>query len=320
MNDIAKNLKHRLKRHIQRLNNGGVLPGREIQYVLPEKEQKNKPVIINIVLFLVTLYSTTFVGAHLGKTLPEFLISGLSYSIPLLLILLSHEFGHYFAARRFGVKATLPYFIPFPSIIGTMGAVIKMKSPIPNKRALLYIGALGPIPGFILSLAAVIYGVYFSHVEPLPEIPAGGMQIIFGDSLLLTFIVEQIHGVIPPGHDIFLSPTAFAGWVGFLVTGLNLMPIGQLDGGHILYALIGKKQVYFGWFFLCVLVVLSFWFEGWALWIVLILLLVMVAHPPVPHGPELTFREKIMGWSCMIIFVLVFVPVPAKILYESAIK
>jgi Predicted membrane-associated Zn-dependent proteases 1 len=152
-----------------------------------------------------------------------------------------HEFGHYFAARRFGVDATLPYFIPFPSIVGTMGAVIKTKSPIPHRRALFYIGVMGPIPGFIVSLAAVIVGIMLSEIQPLP--PAEGITPVFGDSILFGFIVHLFHSEIPAGFDIALHPFAWAGWIGFLVTSLNLIPIGQLDGGHILYSLLGRKQV-----------------------------------------------------------------------------
>ncbi|MFC1670911.1 site-2 protease family protein, partial [Spirochaetota bacterium] len=237
--------------------------------------------------------------------------SGLPYSITLLTILLFHEFGHYFAAKHFGVRATLPYFIPIPvPPIGTMGAVIKTRSKIPHRKALFYIGTMGPIPGFIISLAAVIIGIYLSEVGPLPK--GDGTIPIFGDSLLFTFFVKVFHGNIPPGHDIFLSPYAWAGWVGFLITSLNLIPIGQLDGGHILYSLIGEKQKYVGWASVLGLVILSFMFQGWILWIVITFALLMVGHPQIEEGPELTISEKIIGWSCMLILLLTFVPVPVK--------
>lgn len=279
---------------------------------LPVKE---RPPYLNIFLFFITLLFTTLAGAHKGDTLVEVLISGLPYSITIMTILLSHEFGHYFAARHFGVKSTLPYFIPFPSQFGTMGAVIKIKSPIPNKKALFYIGVMGPLPGFILSLAAVIVGVYLSEIKPLPLPKQDFPLIIFGDSLLFKIIVKHIHGNIAQGYDIFLSPYAFAGWIGFLVTAINLIPIGQLDGAHILYALVGKKQLYFGWLAVFSLAVLSFFFYGWILWILITFFFLMVAHPYIPDGPELTFKEKIMGWSCMVIFILTFIPVPVEIIY-----
>jgi membrane-associated protease RseP (regulator of RpoE activity) len=270
---------------------------------------------LNIFLFLLTFFFTSLAGAHTGDTFIQLLVSGLPYSITIMTILLSHEFGHYFAARHFGVKSTLPYFIPFPSQFGTMGAIIKIKSPIPDKKALFYIGVMGPLPGFIISLIAVIIGIYFSEIKPLPAPKADFPLIIFGDSLLFKIIVKHIHGNIAQGYDIFLSPYAFAGWIGFLITAINLIPIGQLDGAHILYALLGKKQVYFGWMAVFGLAILSFFFYGWILWIIITFFFLMVAHPYIPDGPALTLRERVVGWSCMIIFILTFIPVPVEIIY-----
>ena len=284
------------------------------EYIISEKPRGKNPVLIHIILFVITLFTTTLAGAGSGDTFLGALAGGLPYSLTLMAILLSHEFGHYFAAKKFGVSATLPYFIPFPSLIGTMGAVIKTRSPIPHRRALLYIGAMGPIPGFIVSIVAVVIGISLSRVQPLP-VPAAGAQIpIFGDSILFALIVKIIHGNIPPGHDIFLSPYAWAGWIGFLITSLNLMPIGQLDGSHVLYALIGPSQRYFGWGALTALVILSFFWYGWAVWIIITLFILMVAHPPVPEGPELAWYEKAAGWSCMAILLLTFIPVPVEFL------
>ena len=278
-----------------------------------QPEQKNRPGL-HILLFLITLFTTTWAGAHQGETLPELLASGLPYSLTLLAILLTHEFGHYFAARSFGVQATLPFFIPFPSLIGTMGAVIKTKSPIPHRKALFYIGAMGPLPGFILSLAAVTYGITVSEIAVLP--PPGGDYpvLVFGDSLLFSLIVKIVHGPIPAGHDIFLSPYAWAGWIGFLITGLNLMPLGQLDGAHILYSLIGRKQVLAGWAALAGLIILSFIWYGWIVWVVLTLAFLMVAHPYVPKKYELTMPEKALGWFCMLILIMTFIPVPVEMM------
>lgn len=273
--------------------------------------KKDRPAV-NILLFLVTLVTATFAGAEDAATILSMFASGLPYSVTLLTILLSHEFGHYGAARRFGVDATLPYFIPFPSIIGTMGAVIKTRSPIPDRRALFYIGVMGPLAGFIASLAAVIIGVCLSEIRPLPA--PGGDLLIFGDSLLFGGIVKLVHGTMPAGHDIYLSPYAWAGWVGFLITSLNLMPIGQLDGSHVLYALIGRRQVVFGWAFLAALVALSFVWEGWVVWVILALLVLMVGHPEVPEEAPLSPGERALGWLCMAILVATFVPVPVDFL------
>jgi membrane-associated protease RseP (regulator of RpoE activity) len=280
------------------------------------EENRFRPVkkerwIINLALFIITLCTTTLAGAVYSENMIDSILSGLPYSLTLMTILGVHEFGHYFAARRFGVDATLPYFIPFPSIVGTMGAVIKTKSPIPHRRALFYIGVMGPIPGFIASLAAVIIGIMLSEIQPLP--PAEGLTPVFGDSILFGFIVHFFHGEIPTGFDIALHPFAWAGWIGFLVTSLNLIPIGQLDGGHILYSLLGRKQVYAGWISLTGLVILTFIWPGWGVWIVLTLLMLMVAHPKIPQTEELSLNEKAAGWLCMVIFILTFIPVPVTI-------
>jgi len=314
LHSIRQKLLRKVKRYGAMLNSG-VRPVR----LRPEKpaitmEKKDRPAV-NIILFIITFITATFAGAEVSGDMSAMFLSGLPYSITLLTILLSHEFGHYGAARRFGVDATLPYFIPFPSIIGTMGAVIKTRSPIPDRRALFYIGALGPLPGFIMSCAAVILGIYLSEIKPLPA--AGGDILIFGDSLLFAGIVRFFHGTVPAGHDIYLSPFAWAGWVGFLITSLNLMPIGQLDGSHILYALIGRKQVVFGWIALAALVAMSFIWEGWIVWVLLTLLVLMIGHPDVPEGEPLSAGEQALGWFCMAILVMTFVPVPVDFLQAT---
>jgi membrane-associated protease RseP (regulator of RpoE activity) len=314
MISAANRIRDWLRAYLHRLNTG-VRPAAQPPevFIEPSREVRNRP-LVNLLLFIVTFFTTTFAGASDGKTIADLLLSGLPYSLTLLGILLSHEFGHYAAARKFGVRATLPYFIPFPSIIGTMGAVIKTRSPIPNRRALLYIGAMGPIPGFIVSLAAAAIGIYLSDVRPLPA--AGGEMIvpIYGDSMIFALLIKVIHGSIPAGHDLYLSQYAWAGWIGLLITSLNLMPIGQLDGSHILYALIGRRQRIFGWASLCGLVILAVVWQGWIVWIVLTLLVLMVAHPEISEQEKLAPTEKAMGCLCMIILVLTFVPIPVKFL------
>ncbi len=264
-------------------------------------------------LFLVTLLTTSLAGSTGGSTISQLILNGLPYSISLLLILLFHEFGHYFAARSFGVDATLPFFIPFPSLVGTMGAVIKTKTPVPHRRALLYIGAMGPLPGFIVSVVIAAYGISVSTIQPLPT---GGSDVfpVFGDSLLFAGLVRFFHGPLPAGYDIFLSPLAWAGWIGFLITGLNLMPIGQLDGGHVLYALIGEKQHIAGWAAFAVLGILCFFWPGWILWLVITLAILMIGHPPVAVETELSLYEKIIGWLCVLVLFLTFIPVPVNFL------
>ena len=301
--------------YFNRLNTGSRSYIKDPENIPEEFDKKNPSVIINIILFIATFFTTTFAAGFPTMNISiESFKHGLPYSITLLTILLTHEFGHYFAARKFGVKSTLPYFIPFPSIIGTMGAIIRTRSPIKDRRALFYIGAMGPLPGFIVSLIAVIIGINLSEIEPLPIIPENAIIPIFGDSLLFAFIVKLTHGNIPAGHDIFLSQYAWAGWIGLLITSLNLMPVGQLDGGHIMYALLGRKQLIFGWMAFGGLIVLSFFWNGWIIWLLLILVVLMIAHPYIPEGRKLSALEKTVGWLCMLILLLTFIPVPVDFL------
>jgi len=314
--------KERFKRFLElylyRLNNGvpaGTRPVtaeeyRETHRGMPEKKEKR---FINLVLFVITLCTTTFAGSVPGNTIYDTMVSGLPYSLSLMAILGVHEFGHYFAARSFGVKTTLPFFIPFPSIVGTMGAVIKTRSPIPHNRALYYIGIMGPLPGFVISVAAVVIGVKLSHIQPVPVDASDEFVPLFGNSMLFGSIIYFLKGSIPDGFYLLLHPAAWAGWIGFLITSLNLIPIGQLDGGHILYSLVGRKQVYAGWISLAALVVLTFIWPGWGVWIVLTLLILMVAHPRIPETELLSLKEKAAGWFAMAVLVLTFIPVPVQI-------
>jgi len=317
MNRPFQSIRFFFKRYLFRLNNGipytGITKTEENFFIpLTETSPRKPEWKLNLFLFITTLCTTTLFAPSSGETIGEALINGLPYSLTLMTILSIHEFGHYFAARKFGVNATLPYFIPFPSIIGTMGAVIKTKSPIPHRRALFYIGIMGPLPGFFASLIAVIAGVSFSEVIPIPL--TEGLIIQLGNSILFSLIVNLFHGSIPAGHDLFLHPVAWAGWIGFFITSLNLMPIGQLDGGHVLYSLIGKRQTYAGWLALAALAVLTFIWPGWGLWVAITLLILMVAHPPIREAAPLSFKEKAAGWFCMMVFILTFIPVPVQLI------
>ena len=222
----------------------------DIEYTVdgkaPEKEQtarkNDSSPRLNIILFIATFFSTTVAGtlmdAQPGIPFLQQLHRGLPFSITLLTILLFHEFGHYFMAKKHRVEASLPYFIPAPSIIGTFGAVIKMRSPLYSKRSLLDIGAAGPLAGVVVAIPATMIGLYFSEIKPIAGMQGG---ISLGSSLLFSFLSRITIGVVPEHYDIFLHPMAFAGWIGLLVTMLNLIPVGQLDGGHIAYAIFGQK-------------------------------------------------------------------------------
>jgi len=271
---------------------------------------------VHLLLFILTLLSTLFVGAmQTGVDLlkePVKLYKGVPFSLTLMTILLSHELSHYFTSKKHGIKATLPYFIPAPTIIGTFGAFIKMKSPIVTRKALIDIGASGPIAGFIISVLATIIGLQMSEVVPIAKI-RGVLNL--GDSILFSFLVKLVLGVTPAHSDILLNPVAFAGWIGLFVTSINLIPVGQLDGGHIAYALLGEKQIRLSFLLILVMVSLGLllW-EGWFVWAVLLLILGL-RHPPVIYWEiPLDYKRKFIGWLALVIFVLTFIPVPFKIL------
>jgi membrane-associated protease RseP (regulator of RpoE activity) len=276
---------------------------------------------LHLILFILTIMSTLFTGAmQTGADLlkePGKICKGVPFSVTLMVILLSHELSHYFTSRRHGVKATLPYFIPAPAtltIFGTFGAFIKMKSPIITREALIDIGASGPIAGFIISVIATIVGLQMSRVGPVPR-TGGAITFIFGDSILFSFLSQIILGATPAGSDILLHPVAFAGWIGLFVTSINLIPVGQLDGGHIAYALLGEKHTRFSMFLILMMILLGLlsW-EGWFVWSVLLLILGL-RHPPVIYWKvPLGGKRKLIGWLAFVIFILTFIPAPFKIL------
>ena len=269
---------------------------------------------LHILLFIATFITTVLAGALLNGVIPwehpEKIYLGLPFSLTLLFILLTHEMAHYIASRKHKVQATLPYFIPAPSIIGTFGAVIKMKPPIPDRRSLIDIGASGPIGGFIIAVIACIAGLYWSEVKPAGEIQTG---ISFGSSILFTFLSKIVLNIDPDKYDVLLHPVAFAGWIGLLVTSLNLLPIGQLDGGHITYALLGERHGIISKGMIPVLIVMGFVFwPGWFIWAVLMIIL-GYRHPPVVYpNIQLDGKRKCIGWISLFIFILTFTPTPVQ--------
>ena len=273
----------------------------------------------HLVLFFLTIISTLIAGSIMqgGNPLanPVDIIWGIPFSMTLMLILGCHEFGHYYYAVKHKVDATLPYFLPAPPylfIIGTFGAFIKIKSPIYKKDALLQIGAAGPIAGFIIAVPALIIGLLLSDVIAINDQYKG---IILGDSLLMKIFTYIIFPDLSDGYDILLHPIAFAGWIGLLVTMLNLLPIGQLDGGHIAYAMLGNKQGLVGWIALGALFPLSFLSLNWLVWGLLIFLLMRSAkHPPIQDIlTPLSKKNKYIGYLCLLIFILCFIPTPFQI-------
>ena len=273
---------------------------------------------INIFLFITTLITTTAVGSVMAEANPftgiKGFLMGLPFSITLLSILGIHEFGHYFAARYWKVHVTLPYFIPAPfPPIGTFGAVIKMKSSIPNRKALIDVGAAGPIAGFIVAVAACIIGLNMSEIVP-PRVSESIISIPLGESLIFKFLDYIILGPLPENVNVMLHPVAFAGWLGLFVTALNLIPFGQLDGGHIMFALSPRihellRRIRIP---LLLLMGLTFWI-GWYIW-AMILLFIGRPHPYPDHmDTEIGTFRKIIALISIIIFILCIMPVPVMV-------
>jgi len=261
---------------------------------------------LNIILFLATLATMYYIYPGTPSQKIEFTGS-------LIAILLFHEFGHYLAGRRRGVFMSLPYFLPAPNLVGTFGAIIKSKSPFINRRDLIEVGAAGPVAGFVVAVVVLIFGLQDAQL-----IPSGAMSggLILGDSLLIRLLSWLIIGPIPEGYDFLLSPAAFAGWVGLLVTMINLLPLGQLDGGHIIYGLAGRVQHQIGRFFLVAMVILGFWWQGWWFFGVMVLLF-GVSHPPTLNDETpLPMPARILGIVAIIIFAISFIPAPITILME----
>ncbi|MEI8172926.1 MAG: site-2 protease family protein [Deltaproteobacteria bacterium] len=267
--------------------------------------------VANVILFLITVCSTLVAGTlQQGINPLEYPLSiwrGVPFSFTLLMILGAHEFGHYFMSRRHHIDVTLPYFIPAPSFIGTFGAFIKMKSPIMDRRILLDIGAAGPLAGLIVAVPFLLIGLHLSEVRI--ETVDSGMNL--GTSLFFSLLSWIVHGFLPDEANLVLHPVAFSGWIGLLVTSLNLLPAGQLDGGHVAYAVLGSKQRLVAKGVIAVLIVLGiFGWIGWLVWAA-ILVFMGIYHPPVVYDwIPLDRRRKNVGWISLAIFVLTFTPVP----------
>lgn len=263
-----------------------------------------------VLLFILTFCTTLVAGAFLagGNPVrnPADLVLGLMFSIPLLAILSIHEMGHYTAARRHKVAVTPPYFIPAPSFIGTFGAFIKIKSPVPHRNALLDIGASGPIAGAMIAIPILLIGLHLSAVRP----SAGLSGIPLGESLLFRAASRIVLGEVPKGYDVVLHPVAFAGWIGLLVTALNLLPSGQLDGGHIAYALFGGAYSKVARAVPFILLPMGYLWGGWILWAFMLFVL-GTAHPrPVFDDVPLSRGRRMVGVLAGALFLACFTPNP----------
>jgi membrane-associated protease RseP (regulator of RpoE activity) len=321
--------------------------GQQVVYLVPTKpDPKPARVSINIILFLLTVLSVLFVGMQPEGQMPsdtpgqilfiaKSLLTGWPYAVSLMSILLAHEFGHYLMSRHHKTRATLPYFIPLPlAPLGTMGAAIIMQGTPKNKRVLFDIGVAGPLAGMVVAIPVLFLGLSLSHLDVIKPV-AGTYQE--GNSLLyllakyLTFgkllpAPASLGGVTPfmywlkyfftgqpypiGATDVFISPVAFAGWAGLLVTALNLIPAGTLDGGHVVYSWFGEKAAKAFPFILLVLVALGLFWNGWWIWAVLLLWLGRVHAEPLDQITPLDFNRRAVAVLVILIFILTFSPVP----------
>lgn len=267
-------------------------------------------------LYGLTCLTTTGAGAALAGNDPfssiAGFLSGLPFSLALMVILTAHEAGHYVVARIYGIRSPLPWFIPAPTLIGTFGAIIRLPTFSARKIVLFDIALAGPIAGLIPSLIALAVGIHLSAALPVTTPPSSGLEL--GDSILFRFMTRLLSPDMAGNATLILSPVGFAGWVGLLVTSFNLIPVGQLDGGHLFYTLFGRKL--FGrirWGILSLLIILGFFgWKGWWVWVVLLILMGR-AHPSVEDETESMPRSRVLwGWSVLVIELLIFVPVPLR--------
>ena len=281
---------------------------------------------INIVLFFLTLLTVYIIPVlfkhldlgNLAQSIEDTVAdlgrgTGLMFTVAMISILFVHEMGHFIASRRRGIITSWPYFIPAPNIIGTFGAVIKSRSPFWNRRDLVEVGSAGPIAGWIVALGWLVYGLTQSTIVGAGEVVTTGTAFFLeGESLLMRSLLPAIVGVTPPGHAYLLNEAAFAGWVGLLVTAINLLPIGQLDGGHIIYGLARRWQRKLGLLAMGALFILGFDSPMW--WFFAAFGLVFgVSHPPTMNDNiKLSRAAFVMGVVSLIILVLSFTPVPFR--------
>lgn len=238
--------------------------------------------------------------------------SGIPYAAALLFVLLAHEMGHYTVARWYGVDATLPFVLPAPFFFGTFGAIIRMRSPIIHRRALFDIGAAGPIAGLAAGVIMTVVGLGMSRFVPRPPTSMATVQL--GDCLLMKLLTRAVMGPTPPMHEVFLHPVGVAGWFGLFVTFLNLMPLGQLDGGHVWYALVGRYQRYVGTGAFGLLVAMGVLFPGWLFFALLVLVVLRIQHPPVmDESVRLGRGRKVVGVILILVFFLLFIPEPVSL-------
>lgn len=299
------------------------LPGQFLRAAYPRDR-----VWVHVVLFLATLLTTTLVGAgHYASWLADFrqmpvqfgwpiLVRGLWYSVTILAILGAHELGHYFACVYYRVNASLPFFLPLPPMFltGTLGAFIRIRQPIRTKRMLFDIGIAGPLAGFVVAIPALLVGLALSHVVAMPKAAEGMLSL--GEPLAFKAAAWLVWGSVKDGYTLNMHPMAFAAWFGLLATALNLFPVGQLDGGHISYAVLGRRSTVVTLAAIGVAVVLTFFSLSWLVWTVLMIAMLFAfgANHPRTFDEDVPIDRTrlVLAFVALAVFVLSFTPTPIE--------
>ena len=297
--------------------------GEHIIYITQKPERKERPVWINIILLIATIITTVLTGSilYMGhfdiwdapNIMKVFSIENLFngtilFAFPLMSILFVHEMGHYFISKRHGIRTSLPFFMPIPPIIpdfniGTFGALISSRDPMPDKKALFDVGIAGPLAGFFVAIPVTIIGISTSELVPISQISSG--EPILGSSILFVLLSDAILN-IPQGFALNMSLIAFAGWVGLLITSINLLPAGQLDGGHIFRSVLGEKQKYAGWIAIFIMI-----FTGWLFFAIIIVFMMGMMHPPPLNDlTELDVKRKLLFFVALTMLILCYIPYP----------
>jgi len=303
--------------------------GEHIIYVTSKPKQQFRSAKINVILLLATILTTMLAGSEMYvsyDSAPPVLASIISlrylflgllfFTVPLLFILGLHELSHYYMAKKHGVKASLPFFIPAPGMLGTFGAFINIREPIPNKKALFDIGVAGPIASFLASIPVILIGLFFMSRYPVVLPESGGSVVILGPSfgilpdITFPLLYSFLSYFVPTIEGVVIHPTAFAGWVGLLVTAMNLLPAGQLDGGHMARAVLGEKCKYASYAATALMLALGLIYSSWLIFALLIMFLGISHPPPLDDVNPLGKKRKVIASFVCVILALSFVPIP----------
>ncbi|WP_297067845.1 site-2 protease family protein [Thermococcus sp.] len=297
--------------------------GKTLLFVFPARETKKDNRWLPIVFLVATVVTTLLAGYYLAVNyialLDQYHLPGVknpwldavAFSVSLMAILGTHEMGHKVAAAYHNVKATFPYFIPFPNFLGTLGAIIRVKSPLPTRNAAIDLGVSGPIAGFLVAIPVTIIGLRLSVAVPEATIPVTTKSVLFGENLFFV-LLEKYLVRFPQNSTVFLHPVAIAGWVGILVTFLNLVPAAQLDGGHIARAFLGEKAHYYFTVALGLgMLAMSYLWVGWAIWGILVLMMGVMGNPgALDEASPISKKRLLLALTALLIFVLSATPRP----------